>query len=248
MSTPTSGPTSAPTVVLVHGAFADSTSWDGVVERLRAAGVPAVANANPLRSLAGDAAYLRDVIRSVDGPVVVVAHSYGGMVATQAAADAPNVVGLVYVGAFAPDTGESAFELSAKFPGSTLGDAVVPTALADGGAELTIRQDLFHQQFVADVDETTAALMAVAQRPVTTAALNEPLAREPAWRHVPSWFVHGAEDRNIPAEVLRFVAERAGSRGTTEIPGASHALSVSQPDAVAQVVLDAVGAVGEAAA
>ncbi|WP_435736931.1 alpha/beta hydrolase [Cellulosimicrobium sp. PMB13] len=239
---------SAPTVVLVHGAFADSTSWNGVVERLRAAGLPAVANANLLRSLSGDAAYLRDVLTGIDGPVVVVAHSYGGMVATQGASGAPNVVGLVYVGAFAPDTGESAFELSARFPGSTLGDAVVPTPLADGGAELTIRQDLFHQQFVADVDEATAALMAVAQRPVTVAALNEPLASEPAWRTVPSWFVHGAEDRNIPAEVLRFVAERAGSRGTTEVPGASHALAVSQPDAVAQVVLDAVRAVGEAAA
>jgi pimeloyl-ACP methyl ester carboxylesterase len=240
---------STPTVVLVHGAFADSTSWNGVVERLRAAGVPAVANANPLRSLSGDAAYLHDVLAGIDGPVVVVAHSYGGMVATQGAADASNVVGLVYVGAFAPDTGESAFELSAKFPGSTLGDAVVPTLLADGEQELTIRQDLFHQQFVADVDEATAALMAVAQRPVTVAALNEPLgASDPAWRHVPAWFVHGAEDRNIPAEALRYMAERAGSRGTTEVPGASHALAASQPDAVAQVVLEAVRSVGGAAA
>ncbi|WP_069385276.1 alpha/beta fold hydrolase [Cellulosimicrobium cellulans] len=239
----------APTVVLVHGAFADSTSWNGVVERLRAAGVPAVANANPLRSLAGDAAYLRDVVTSIEGPVLVVAHSYGGMVATHGAAGAENVVGLVYVGAFAPDTGESAFELSAKFPGSTLGDAVAPTLLADGGQELTIRQDAFHQQFVADVDEETAALMAVAQRPVALAALNEPLGTaDPAWRHLPSWFVHGAEDRNIPAEALRFMAERAGSRGTTEVPGASHALAVSQPGAVAQVVLEAVRAVSGTAA
>ncbi len=240
---------SSPTVVLVHGAFADSTSWNGVVERLLDAGVPAVANANPLRSLSGDAAYLRDVLTAIDGPVVVVAHSYGGMVATQGASGVPHVVGLVYVGAFAPDTGESAFELSAKFPGSTLGDAVVPTALADGGQELTIRQDLFHQQFVADVDARTAALMAVAQRPVTTAALDEPLGTaDPAWRQVPSWFVHGAEDRNIPAEALRFMAERAGSRGTTEVAGASHALAVPRSDVVAQVVLDAVRAVGEAAA
>lgn len=240
---------STPTVVLVHGAFADSTSWNGVVEHLRDARVPAVANANPLRSLSGDAAYLRDVLASLEGPVLVVAHSYGGMVATQGAAGAPNVVGLVYVGAFAPDTGESAFELSAKFPGSTLGDAVAPTPLADGGQELTIRQDVFHQQFVADVDESTAALMAVAQRPVTLAALNEPLGTaDPAWRTLPSWFVHGAEDRNIPAEALRYMAERAGSRSTTEVPGASHALAVSRPDAVAQVVLEAVRAVSGTAA
>ncbi|MBD8079024.1 alpha/beta fold hydrolase [Cellulosimicrobium arenosum] len=240
---------STPTVVLVHGAFADSTSWDGVVERLSAAGVPTLANAVPLRSLSGDATYLHDTLAAIDGPVVVVAHSYGGMVATQAAAGVPGVVGIVYVAAFAPDTGESAIDLSGRFPGSTLGDALVPTPLSDGGQDLAIRHDLFHGQFVADVDAPTAALMAVAQRPVTAAALGEPLTTaDPAWRSVPSWFVYGELDQNIPAETVRFLAERAGSRGTTEIPGASHALSVSRPDAVAKVVLDAVQAVSRAAA
>ncbi|MCA5893611.1 alpha/beta hydrolase [Isoptericola sp. NEAU-Y5] len=226
-----------PTAVLVHGAFADSSSWHGVVERLHRDGIPVVSNAVPLRSLAGDAAYLRDVIAGTEGPVLVVAHSYGGMVATEAASQAPNVVGLVYVGAFAPETGESAFDLAGRFPGSTLGETLASTPLSDGGTDLTIRPERFHEQFVADVAPGHAACMSASQRPVTQEALTEPLATtEPAWRHLPSWFVHGGEDRNIPPAALRFMAERAGSRGTTEVEGASHAVAVSRPDAVAQIV------------
>jgi pimeloyl-ACP methyl ester carboxylesterase len=233
-----------PTVVLVHGAFAESASWNPVIEQLQARGHAVVAAANPLRSLAGDAAYVRDVIAGVGGPVVLVAHSYGGMVMTEAAAGNDAVVALVYVAGFAPEHGESAFQLSTKFPGSTLGEALAAYPVATGGNELAIRPDVFHHQFCADVPADQAALMAATQRPATEAALSDPLATDtPAWRQIPSWFVFGELDLNIPAELHRFMAERAGSKGTTEIAGASHAPTVSQPDAVAATILDALASV-----
>jgi pimeloyl-ACP methyl ester carboxylesterase len=233
-----------PVVVLVHGAFAESASWNGVISRLAARGVTATAIANPLRGLRGDADYLRDVVASLRRPVILVGHSYGGQVITEAAAGDAAVRALVYVAAFAPDIGETALGLSGKFPGSTLGAAVVPRALTGGGSELSIDPAKFPQQFAGDVDPAVAALMAATQRPVTELALNEGLSGdEPAWRTVPSWFVWGSADRNIPAEALRFMAERAGGRSLTEIPGAGHALPVSQPGAVAEAVLQAVAAV-----
>ncbi|WP_019180252.1 alpha/beta fold hydrolase [Microbacterium yannicii] len=229
-----------PTIVLVHGAFAESASWNGVIARLQGHGVTAVAVANPLRSVAGDAAYVRDVIASVGGPVILVGHSYGGLVITEAAADNDAVVGLVYVCAFVPDTGQSAFELSTSAPGSTLGDALAAYPLAGGGNEFAIRPDAFHHQFAADVDEAETALMAATQRPVTEAALSEGLPTpRPAWKSIPSWHVFGDQDLNIPVAVHRAGAERAASRGIHEIAGASHAISVSQPDAVAAVIAEA---------
>jgi len=226
-----------PTIVLVHGAFAESASWNGVITRLQSHGVTTVAVANPLRSLAGDAAYVRDVIASIGAPVVLVGHSYGGMVITEAAADNEAVVGLVYVSAFTPDSGQSAFELSTSAPGSTLGDALTAYPVATGGNEFAIRPEAFHQQFAADVPEDVAALMAATQRPVTEAALSEGLSTaRPAWKSIPSWHVYGAEDRNIPAAVCRAGAERASSRETREIVGASHATPVSHPDIVAEVI------------
>lgn len=235
--------TTTPTVVLVHGAFADSSSWNPVVGHLQQQLVPVVAAANPLRSVAGDARYVRDVVASVDGPVVLVGHSYGGFVVTEAAADNPQVVGLVYVAAFTPDTGENAFDLSAKFPGSTLGDALTAYPVSTGGNELAIRQEAYPQQFAADVDEDLATLMATTQRPVTQAALTDDLPTgTPAWRTIPSWFVFGTADRNIPAELIRFMADRAGARTSTEIPGGSHAIAVSHPVVVAETILAAVEA------
>ncbi|WP_309129765.1 alpha/beta hydrolase [Microbacterium sp.] len=229
-----------PTIVLVHGAFAESASWNGVIARLQEHDVTAVAVANPLRSLAGDAAYVRDVIASIGGPVVLVGHSYGGLVITDAAAGNDAVVGLVYVSAFVPETGQSAFELSTSAPGSTLGDALAAYPVATGGNEFAIRQDVFHDQFAADVDEDVAAIMAATQRPVTQAALSEGLAAaEPAWKTIPSWHVFGDQDRNIPLAVLRAGAERAASHGTREIAGASHAVPVSNPDVVAQAIAEA---------
>ena len=229
-----------PTIVLVHGAFAESASWNGVIARLRAHGVRTVAAANPLRSLTGDAAYVRDVIASVGGPVILVGHSYGGMVITQASADNDAVVGLVYVAAFVPDTGESAFALSTSAPGSTLGEALDAYPVATGGNEFAIRQELFAHQFAADVPADVAATMAATQRPVTEEALSEPLpATNPGWKSIPSWHVFGDADLNIPVAVHRAGAQRAASRGTHEIAGASHALSVSQPDAVAETIAEA---------
>jgi pimeloyl-ACP methyl ester carboxylesterase len=240
-----------PTVALVHGAFAESASWDPVIEAIRTRGTRLIAGthevcdvvaiANPLRSVSGDAAYVRDVVRSIDGPVVLVGHSYGGIVITEAAAELDAVIGLVYVAAFAPESGESAFQLSTMFPGSTLGDALEAYPVATGGNEFAIRRDQFHQQFAADVPITRAELMAATQRPVTEAALSTGLpTSEPAWKTRPSWFVYGDQDRNIPVELQRHCSQRAGSRGTREVSGASHAISVSRPDEVCNAILDAV--------
>jgi pimeloyl-ACP methyl ester carboxylesterase len=238
---------STPTVVLVHGAFAESASWKLVIEQLHEKSLKVVAVANPLRSLAGDAAYVRDTIASLEGPVVLVGHSYGGMVITEAAAGNDAVQALVYVSAFAPDTGETAFDLSGKFPGSTLGAALGQYPLADGGTDLYIRQDLFHDQFAADVPAGLAAFMAATQRPVTQGALTDPLAAEtPAWKIMPSWFVFGDEDRNIPAELHRFVAERAASRGTRELAGVAHAPAATAPAEVTAAILDAIASTAAA--
>ncbi|WP_280873919.1 alpha/beta fold hydrolase [Streptomyces pseudovenezuelae] len=226
-----------PTVVLVHGAFADSTSWNGVVEQLKRHGYPVVAAANPLRGLSSDAAYIKDLLASIDGPVVLAGHSYGGSVISNAAYGAGNVKALVYIAAFVPEKGESAGELAAKFPGSTLGEALrpVPVSLPDGseGTDLYIEQSKFHYQFAADVPENTTDLMAVTQRPVTSAALEEG-ASEPAWKTISSWVLVATEDLNIPPQAQRFMAERAHAH-TVEVR-ASHAVSVSHPDAVADII------------
>ncbi|MEU4552048.1 alpha/beta fold hydrolase [Micromonospora violae] len=232
-------PDPQPTLVLVHGAFAESASWNGVLERLGAA-YNSVAVANPLRSVAGDAAYVRDVVGGIGGPVVLVGHSYGGMVITQAAAGDTSVRALVYVNAFAPDTGESALALSGKFPGSTLADTLVQYPVSTGGNEVAIGQAQYHAQFCADASDTMAALMARTQRPITEQGLGDTLTGDPAWRSLPSWFVFGDADRNIPVEAHRFMAERANPRGQREIAGGSHAMAVAKPSEVAETIIEAV--------
>jgi pimeloyl-ACP methyl ester carboxylesterase len=227
------------TIVLVHGAFAESASWDGVIDPLQRAGHRVIAAANPLRGVAADAGSVSDLVRTVEGPVVLVGHSYGGSVITNVDADAGDIAGLVYVAGFAPEPGESAFTLSSRYPGSTLGDALQPIPRGDGTTDLLIARDLFHQQFCADVPAPRAALMAAAQRPVTLEALQEPAGERPLWRELPSWFVFGENDRNIPAALQHFMAERAGARRALELPGASHAISVSQPAATAELILEA---------
>ncbi|WP_062430783.1 alpha/beta fold hydrolase [Herbidospora daliensis] len=227
----------SPTVVLVHGAFTGSGSWKRVIRRLHAAGLPVVTAANPLRDLEGDAAYVRDVVDGVGGPVVLAGHSYGGMVISEAVH--PAVKALVYVSAFAPETCESALTLAEKFEGGTLADALVSYPVATGGREFRIDPARFQQQFCHDVDPESAAVMAVLQRPVTERALTD-LATKAAWRDTPSWFVFGERDANIPVEAMRYMAERAGSMGTREISGASHAIPVSWPDTVTRTILDAV--------
>ena len=233
-----SSPPEKPVIVLVHGAFAESASWEGVITRLERDGYTVVAAANPLRSVTRDAATVASIVKSVKGPVVLVGHSYGGPVITEAANGSGNVKALVYVAGFAPDTGESSLTLSAKFPGSTLGDALYPIALPDGDEDLYIRADKFHAQFAADVPADQAAEMAATQRPVTLSALGEP-SRVASWRGLPSYMIYGTADRNIPAAVMKFMAERAHARRTIEIPGASHALMVSHPDEVAALIEEA---------
>jgi pimeloyl-ACP methyl ester carboxylesterase len=232
-------PAMKPTIVLVHGAFADSSSWNGVSARLLARGYPVVAVANPLRSVKGDAAYLDGVVAAIDGPVVLVGHSYGGMVISNAGAAGGKVKALVFVAAFAPEAGESAAELSSRFPGSTLGAALAPpVALPDGGKDLYIRQERFHAQFAADLPAADAAAAAVAQRPVTAAALDEP-SGAPTWASIPSWSVYGSADRNIPPEAMAFMARRARARRIVEVDGASHVVMASHPDEVARLIVEA---------
>lgn len=229
-----------PTIVLVHGAFADASSWSGTIRRLQHAGYPVLAPANPLRGLADDTAYLRSALAAVDGPVVLVGHSYGGAVISGAAVGDSRVKALVYVAAFAPDKGESATELAAKFPGSTLGDTVNPRSypLPGGGTgtELVIERAKFHRQFAADVPTADAAVMAVSQRPVATTALEEKAGRA-AWRTIPSWALIATADKNIPPAAQQWMARRAGSH-VTEVD-ASHAVAVSRPAVVTHVILAA---------
>ena len=226
-----------PTVVLEHGAFADASSWDGVIKDLRHEGYPVVAAANPLRSPASDAASLRALLDHIKGPIILVGHSYGGSVISAAAAGDPNVKALVYVAAFLPAPGETALQLTNLYPGSTLPSALdpVPFTNADGstGTDLYIQQDKFRHQFAADVPADQAALMAETQRPIAQAALTEK-ATVAAWQTIPSWDIVTTEDLNIPAAAQEFMAERAHSH-VTEV-AASHSVAVSHPDTVADVI------------
>jgi pimeloyl-ACP methyl ester carboxylesterase len=227
------------TIVLVHGAFAESSSWNGVVTRLLAQGYPVVAAANPLRSVKSDADYVAGLLKTINGPIVLVGHSYGGSVISNAVRDNGNVKALVYVAGLALDNGESAADISGRFPGSTLGPTLAPpVALSDGGKDLYIQQAKFRAQFAADVPEAEAKRMAATQRPVTEAALNE-ASGAPAWKTVPSWFIFGALDKNIPAAAQSFMAQRAGAKKVVEVKGASHVVMISQPEAVAKLIAEA---------
>ena len=232
--------TDLPTVVLVHGAFADSASWNGVIAQLRRDGYPVIAVANPLRSLAGDAAFLRDVLDGVDGPVVLAGHSYGGSVMSEAAEGHPRVRALVYVASFLLDEGESTGELAGKYPGNELGSALRPVPVRGPGGQtvddLYIEQEKFQPIFAADVPADAAALMAVTQRPILGDALADKATRA-AWKTIPSWTLVTLEDLAVPAEAQRFMAQRASS--TVVEVDASHAVTVSRPVAVARLIDEA---------
>jgi pimeloyl-ACP methyl ester carboxylesterase len=234
------GPTmSKPTVVLVHGAFAGSSSWNNVVAKLLAEGYPVVAVANPLRGVKSDASYVASLLDSISGPVVLVGHSYGGNVISYAAIGKSHVKALVYVSGVAPDVGESASTLVGRFPGSTLGPTLAPpVVLADGSKDLYIMQDKYHAQFAADVPLKESQLMAATQRPITEAALNE-AGGTPAWKSIPSWFLYGSLDKNIPPAVHAFMAKRAGAKRTIEVKGASHVVMISHPDALVRLIDEA---------
>jgi pimeloyl-ACP methyl ester carboxylesterase len=233
-----------PTVVLVHGAFADGSSWNGVIERLHARRVGVTAPANPLRGIRADSAYIAAVIEQIEGPVVAVGHSYGGAVITNAAADAKNVVGLVYVAAFAPDEGETLGAAEAGSKDSVLNSALVPrqypTVNGGSATEFYIDPSKARDAFAGDLSEQEAALIAAIQRPVSELAFSEPNG-PPAWKHLPSWAVVATGDKAAGTDVVRSMAERAGAT-ITEVEG-SHVIMVSQPQAVTDVILAAVAAV-----
>lgn len=231
--------TGKPTVVLVHGAFAESSSWNPVIAKLLAKGYPVVAVANPLRGVKSDATYVANALDAIKGSVILVGHSYGGNVISNVVTAKGKIKALVYVSGLAPELGESASALSAKFPGSTLGPTLAPpVALADGNKDLYILQDKFHAQFAADLPATAAQQMAATQRPITQAALNEP-GGAPIWKTIPSWFLYGSLDKNIPPAVHAFMAKRAGAKKVVEVQGASHVVMMSHPDALVDLIDDA---------
>lgn len=232
-----------PTIVLVHGAFADTSSWDGVTRILQKDGYRVIAVAVPLRSVRADAQYVADLVAGDPSAVILVAHSYGGSVISAAGVGNPKVKALVFVAAFAPDLGETAVELSNKFPGSTLGTALAPPVpLSNGDQDLYILQDKFRAQFAADVSAADARVMAATQRPVAESTLNE-RSGEPAWKTLPSWFVYGDRDLNIPLQSQAFMARRANSKETVTVKGASHVVMVSHPKVVAAMIERAAAAV-----
>ena len=231
---PAAGRSAKPTIVLVHGAFAESSSWNSVVAELLADGYPVIAAANPLRGLKGDAESVAELVKSIKGPVVLVGHSYGGSVITNVSQ--PNVKALVYVSAFALDRGESTFEMASRFPGGTLGPALAPpVALASGGKDLYIEQDKFREQFAADIPAPEARLAAATQRPIAEAAGTE-ASGAPAWKTLPSWHIYGDADKNIPPAAMKFMAERSGAKQTVVLKGASHLPMVSQPKPIADII------------
>lgn len=231
---------SKPTIVLTHGAYAESSSWNDVIKILQDDGHRVIAFANPLRGVTSDAAALTELVRTIEGPVVLAGHSYGGAVMTNVPADAGDIVALVFVGAFALTPGESPADASSLVPGSTLGDTLEQVPMDNGDVDTYIAQDKYHHQFAADVDAEVAKVMAVTQRPITAGAgLNGASGDPSLWQTVPSWFVFGELDRNIPVGAHRIMAERAGSRNTVEIAGASHVVGISHPTETAQLILEA---------
>ncbi|MEU0212945.1 alpha/beta hydrolase [Streptomyces canus] len=236
-STARSGGGTKPTVVLVHGAFADASGFNATIALLHKSGFPVIAPANPLRDTAGDAAYISSVLDTITGPVILAAHSYGGIVITNAARGHAGVKALVYLGAFAPDEGESALQLAQQFPGSELGTALIPRPYplpgSTPGTDGYIAPDKFRAVFAADLPAAETRLMAATQRPGSVEGLGGP-SGAPAWKTIPSWYLIPTEDKVIPPAAQRFMAKRAGSK-VTEIRS-SHVVMISHPKAAAGVI------------
>jgi pimeloyl-ACP methyl ester carboxylesterase len=237
--------TKAPTIVLVHGAFADAASWAPVTERLIEAGFPVCAIVNPLRGVEHDAAYVASAISQIPGPVLAVGHSYGGMIITNAVPRTTNVVGLVYVAAFAPDEGETLASIVGRSQDSVLTTAVLEQQFPTGAGgetagEFIIDPAKFREVFTADLPELESNVYGLSQRPIAASALADETGH-PAWKDLPSWAAVGTADRAAGADVVRSMAERAGAT-ITEIEG-SHVIMISQPDAVTEVILTAYNAV-----
>jgi pimeloyl-ACP methyl ester carboxylesterase len=243
-ATPTAGPL---TVVLVHGAFADASSWNGVIERLQARGIQVTAPANPLRGISKDSAYIASLLNQIPGPVLAVGHSYGGAVISNAVTAAKNVVGLVYVAAFATDEGERLIEVEGNSKDSVLSTALVPLQYPTGhgqgtetAVEFAIAPAKFHDTFAADLPAERTAVMPATQRPVAELAFSEPNG-VPAWKTLPSWAVVAIGHKAAGTDVIRSMAERDKAT-ITEVAG-SHVIMISQPQAVTDVIVSAVAAV-----
>jgi pimeloyl-ACP methyl ester carboxylesterase len=239
---------SQPTVVLVHGAFADASSWYEVITRLQAEGLQVTAPANPLRGIAIDSAYIGSFLDQIPGPVLVVAHSYGGAVITNAATNANNVVGLVYVAAFAPDEGEPLGAIASNSKDSEVVPALIPLQYPTGegqeetATEFTIDPEKFHEVFAFDLSEEQTALMAATQRPLAESVFSEPTG-VPAWKDLPSWAVVSSGDKVVGTDAVRSMAERAGAT-ITEAEG-SHVIMISQPQVVVDVIQTALAVVSQ---
>ena len=232
-----------PTVILVHGGFADASFWVPVIKDPQAHDLPVLAPPNPLRGLAHNAEYIASYVNQVDGPVLLVGHSYGGAVISVAGASTPNAVGLVYVAAFALDEGESFADIFAKFGDTPLVKSVQPSTypLPNGqtAVELTIRPELYQSAFAADVPSEETVILAVSQRPF--AAIFDDRAQAAAWKKLPSWAIVATSDNAIPPDAERHMAQRAGAREIVEVD-ASHSIALSQPTAVAVLIRKAVEA------
>ena len=238
------------TVVLVHGAFADASSWNGVIPSLQQRGCAVVAPPNPLRGLTVDSAYIASVLGQIDGPVLLVGHSYGGAVITNAATGAPNVLGLVYVAAFLPDEGEVLGAVAADSRDSVLSSALAPRRYPAGqpgqpATEFGIDPAKFHATFARDLPADVSAVMAATQRPIAEAAFTDP-SGPPAWKRLPSWAVVATGDLAVGTDLARSMAQRAGAR-IVELEG-SHVIMISRPEAVLEVIDTALEAVAPAAA
>jgi pimeloyl-ACP methyl ester carboxylesterase len=230
----------SPTVLLVHGGFADGSSWSGVIRKLTESGIDARAIANPLRGLSSDGEYVAGIVAQTDGDVVLVGHSYGGAVITHAGSSATNVTAVVYVGAFGLERGESAQASGAEYPLPALIGALHPAGVPGTEVpDLSINVADYHRVFAADVSPDEAAIGAVTQRPISAGALGEPLSVEPAWKRVPSWWVLGTADQAIDPDYQRATAAKIGAT-VTELEGGSHSIAVSRADEVARVILAAV--------
>jgi pimeloyl-ACP methyl ester carboxylesterase len=236
------GHTEKPTIVLVHGSFADASTWNDVTAKLQRDGYTVLAPANPLRGVDSDTAYLRSVLDTIDGPVVLVGHSYGGFVMTNAAEGNPNVQGLVYVAGFAPAAGETVEGLNAMNPGSGLaepGNLVIRPHSA--GADAYINPTAFRDIVADDLSHRTTRVMASSQRPADIATVTQ-ASGDPAWDDIPSWYVVATEDGALPPATQRFMAERAGS--TTVEVRSSHLAMMSRPRRVTSVIEDAAATAG----